>query len=202
MNHTSGLDAVAIVLCIVTKSSSTYQLTSQYLLTNAKPTYRRKGLYCYLLSSSSKSPKILDEIVHNAVNLFDECEPVTLFKEEVKFFDEQADAIIKAALSVDTTPERERAKRLIIEDEIEENKEEIEEEETDEEDDHLLKELRRAIKTSEVTGCIIKNRVGSLEKEKLVDMFKEGMNIHLRILSSFFEIIKSEDAQQDLIDLT
>lgn len=63
------------------------------------------------------------------MGLFGEYEPVTLFKEEVKFFDEQADAIIKAALPVDTTPERERAKRLSIEDEIEEAKEEIEEEE-------------------------------------------------------------------------
>ena len=126
---------------------------------------------------------------------------MTLFKEEVKFFDEQADAIVKAALPVDTTPERERAKRLSIEDEIEETKEEIEEEETDEEDNHLMKELRRAIKTGDVIGCIIKNHVSSLEKEKLVDIFEEGMGIHLRILASFFEIIKSKDAQQDLIDL-
>jgi len=160
-----------------------------------------KAYIAVFLAHHSKSPKILDEIVHNAMDLFDEYEPVTLFKEEVKFFDEQADAIVKAALPEDTTPERERAKRLSIEDEIEEAKEEIEEEETDEEDDHLMKELRRAIKTGEVIGCIIKNRVGSLEKEKLVDIFKEGMDIHLRILSSFFEIIKSKDAQQDLIDL-
>jgi len=160
-----------------------------------------KAYIAVFLAHHSKSPKILDEIVHNAMDLFDEYEPVTLFKEEVKFFDEQADAIVKAALPEDTTPERERAKRLSIEDEIEEAKEEIEEEETDEEDDHFMKELRRAIKTGEVIGCIIKNRVGSLEKEKLVDIFKEGMDIHLRILSSFFEIIKSKDAQQDLIDL-
>ena len=160
-----------------------------------------KAYIAVFLAHHSKSPKILDEIVHNAIGLFDKYEPVTLFKKDVKFFDEQADAIIKAALPVDTTPEKERVKRLAIEDEIEETKEEIEQEEVDEEDDHLLKELRRAIKTGEVIGCIIKNRVGSLEKEKLVDIFKEGMNIHLRILSSFFEIIKSKDAQQDLIDL-
>jgi len=152
------------------------------------------------LAHHSKSPKILDEIVHNAMGLFDEYEPVTLFKEEVKFFDEQADAIVKAALpTANTTPEQERAERLSIEDEIE-AKEEIEQKEDDEEDDHLIKELRRAIKTGEVIGCIIKNRVGSLEKEKLVDIFKEGMDIHLRILASFFEIIKSTDAQQDLND--
>lgn len=160
-----------------------------------------KAYIAVFLTHHSKSPKILDEIVCNAMCLFDKYKPATLFKEEVKFFDEQADAIIKTALPVDTTPERERVKRLSIEDEIEENKEEIEEEETDEEDDHLMKELRRAIKTGEVIGCIIKNRVASLEKEKVVDIFKEGMDIHLRILASFFEIIKGEDAQQDLIDL-
>ncbi|MCD6222040.1 TIR domain-containing protein [bacterium] len=160
-----------------------------------------KAYIAVFLAHHSKSPKILDEIELNAVCLFDKYKPVTLFREEVKFFDEQAGAIIKAVLPVNTTPERERAKRLSIKDKIEEAKEEIKEEKTDEEDTHLLEELRRAIKTGEVIGCIIKNRVGSLEKEKVVDIFEAGMDIYLRILFSFFEIIKSEDAQQDLIDL-
>lgn len=159
--------------------------------------------YAYIavfLAHHSKSPKILNELVRNAKCLFDKYTPVTLVKDEVKFFDEQADIIIKAALpSANTTPEQERAKRLSIEDRKEEAKEEIEQKEADEEDDHL-KELRRAIRTGEVIGCIIKNRVGSLEKEKMVDIFKEGMNIYLRILASFFEIIKSKEAQQNLID--
>jgi len=152
------------------------------------------------LAHHSKSSKILDEIERNAMCLFDKYTPVALVKEEVKFFDEQADDIIKVALPGGTTPEKERVERLSIEDEIEEAKEEIEQKEDDEEDDHLIKELRRAIKTGEVIGCIIKNRIGSLEKEKVVNIFKEGMNIYLRILASFFEVIKSKDAQQDLID--
>ena len=160
-----------------------------------------KAYITVFLAHYSKTPKILDEIKLNAMCLFDKYEPATLVKEEVKFFDEQADAIIKAALPVDTMPEKERAKRLSVEDEIEETHEEMEKKEANEEDDHFTKELRRAIKTGEVLGCIIKNRVGSLEKEKVVDIFEEGMDIHLRILASFFEIIKSTDAQQDLIDL-
>jgi len=160
-----------------------------------------KAYITVFLAHYSKTPKILDEIKLNAMCLFDKYEPATLVKEEVKFFDEQADAIIKAALPVDTMPEKERAKRLSVEDEIEETHEEMEKKEANEEDDHFTKELRRAIKTGEVLGCIIKNRVGSLEKEKVVDIFEEGMDIHLRILASFFEIIKGRDAQRDLIDL-
>ncbi len=160
--------------------------------------------YAYIavfLTYHSKSPKILDEVELNAMCLFDKYKPVTLLKEEVKFFDEQADVIIKAALpSAMITPERERAKMLSFEDKIEETKEEIDQKEAEEEDG-FLKELRRAIRTGEVIGCIIKSRVGSLEKEKLVEIFKEGMDIYLRILAFFFEGIKSKEAQKDLINL-
>ena len=49
-------------------------------------------------------------------------------------------------------------------------------------------------------GCIIKNRAGSLEKVKLEKIFIEAMNVHLRILSNFFEIIQSESEQKDTVD--
>jgi len=62
-------------------------------------------------------------------------------------------------------------------------------------------ELRRAIRTVEVMGCIIKNRAGSLEKTKLERIFVEGMNVNLRILSYFFGMIKSEDISNAVIDI-
>ena len=68
-------------------------------------------------------------------------------------------------------------------------------------DGSLQMELRRAIKTSEVIGCIIKNRSGSLEKIKLEEIFKEAMNVHLRILSSYFELIKNEEGQNAIIEV-
>lgn len=162
--------------------------------------------YAYIavfLTYHSKSSKILEEIEINAMFLFDKHKPATLYKEEVKFFDEQADIIVKAALPSDIImPEQERAKRLSIKDKIEENKEKLEkEQQKDTEEDDFSKELRRAIRTGEVIGCIIKNRVGSLGKEKVVSLFKEGMEIYLRILSYFFAFIKNEQSQQILIDL-
>jgi hypothetical protein len=69
-----------------------------------------------------------------------------------------------------------------------------------ENDDDLAMELRRSIKTVEVMGCIVKNRAGSLEKSKLELIFEEAMKVHFRILTSFFELIKNEKEQQEIVN--
>jgi hypothetical protein len=143
----------------------------------------------------------LDEIEANALILFDKYKPATLTRDEVKFFDEQVNTIVKAALPPATImPEKERAERLKMQDEIEQSPKDMEEKEKSEEYDPLEKELRRAIRTVEVMGCIIKNRAGSLEKTKIEEIFNEGVNVYLRILSGFFNYIKSEDGQKSVID--
>lgn len=143
----------------------------------------------------SKNVKILEEIELNALCLFDKYSPATLTKDEVKFFDEQADIIIKAVLpSNKEAPEKVRTEKLKIRDKIEESHENAKEEEDDINNKNFLAvELRRSIKTVEVMGNIIKNRAGSLEKTKLEEIYKEAMNVHLRILTSFFEVIKNEE---------
>ena len=50
-------------------------------------------------------------------------------------------------------------------------------------------------------GRIIRNRSGSLGKTDLEMVFEEGMKIHLRMLSEFFEIISNERDQQDIIEI-
>jgi len=146
------------------------------------------------LAHHSKNIKILEDITRNASALFAQLSPATLTKGEISFFDEHINAIIKASLPpLNTTPEKERGKRLKTRDEMELPQEE-------QESALLVKELRRAIKTVEVMGCIIKNRAGSLEKTKLEGIFKEAMDVHLRILFYFLELIKDEKGQRDLID--
>ncbi|CUU08733.1 ATPase [Candidatus Kryptonium thompsonii] len=153
------------------------------------------------MTHHSKSVDILDEIEANALILFDKYKPATLTRDEVKFFDEQVNTIVKAALPPATImPEKERAERLKMQDEIEQSPKDMEEKEKSEEYDPLEKELRRAIRTVEVMGCIIKNRAGSLEKTKIEEIFNEGVNVYLRILSGFFNYIKSEDGQKSVID--
>ena len=152
------------------------------------------------MSHHSKNIGILCTVERNVRGLFDKYEPATLIKDEVKFFDEQVDKIIEPSLpSVDTTPETERKKRLRTQDKLELSQNAEEQEDSDKEDS-LGRDLRRAIKTVEVMGTIIKNRAGSLEKTKLEEIFLDGMNLHLRILSSFFDLIKDKEGQEAIID--
>jgi hypothetical protein len=153
------------------------------------------------IAHHSKDIKILDKIESNVSYLFDKHKSATLIKEEVGFFDEQADIIVEAALPPgNTTPEKERKEILKIEDGVEQSQEDIKKIEDSDKEDSLGKELRRAVKTVEVMGHIIKNRAGSLEKAKLEEMFRLAMNVHLRILSSFFDIIKDKNDQKSVID--
>jgi len=146
----------------------------------------------------TKDINILDELELNAMSLFDKYKPVSLTKDDVKFFDEQIDIIVKASLPPSSiTPEKTRHEIL----EIQDNEEKKEEEKIIEMDEPLEKDLRRAIRTAEVIGAILKNRGGSLEKTKSEELFEEAMNIHLRILSSFFEIIKDGNAQKMIVEI-
>jgi hypothetical protein len=152
------------------------------------------------IAHHSRNTNILDELKKNAKSLFSEFKPASLTKSEVEFFDKEVDIIVEAALpSNNTNHDTERKKRLKIKDELEENGYDEEDEEEFESD--LKIELRRSIKTVEVMGCIIKNRAGSLEKKELEYLFKEAMNVHLRSLTNFFEIIKNEKEQQIFIEL-
>ena len=145
---------------------------------------------------------ILEEIERIASSLFDEYRPATLTKGEMKFFDEQAHIIVKAVLpAANITPEMNRAEILKFQDNLEQSLEDKENEEYIDENDPSEKNLRKAIKTVEVMGCITRNRAGSLEKEKLRKIFSDGMDVHLRILSSFFKMIQSEDQQKEIVEV-
>jgi len=149
------------------------------------------------VSHHSSNSDILDEIVHNTLGLFDGCEPASLSNDELSFFNEKVGTIINPVLpSTSTTPEMERNNRLSAQNDHEQkNSNDI----AIEEDDAFAIDLRRSIKTVEVIGRIIKNRAGSLDKSRLQSMFEEAMNVHLRILSFFFKIIKQENEQQEII---
>lgn len=156
------------------------------------------------ISHHSNNEQILDEILVNSLYLFDKYKPATLNNEETAFFDNKLDDIVKAVLpSKTSTPEIERSilqKRKDAREEFEEENSEIIEQ-IEEDDDELSIELRRSIKTVEVMGRIIRNRSGSMKKTKLVEIFEEGMNVHLRILTSFFDIIKQADAEKEIVEI-
>jgi hypothetical protein len=149
------------------------------------------------VSHHTKNPFVLDEIVKTAEDLFVKFRPSTLSNDELEFFDEKLDMIIKAVLpEPNTTPEKARQQLLERQDQIEREKQP----ENEEAEDEFAREMRRSIKTVEVMGTIIKNRGGSLLKPKLESIFEQGMKVHLRIIDSFIHIIKDENNQDEIVE--
>lgn len=159
------------------------------------------------IAHHTKSNYLLDELLLNAEILFEKYNPATLDTKELSFFDKHQDKIIKAILpSYKHNADEERTKLLIKKSEIEEQQIEhtnINQQDTTNDPDtpELLSNLRLSIKTVEVMGLIIKNRSGSLDLKRLEYIYEQGLKVHLRILSSFIEIIKDEKAEQDIVDL-
>ena len=150
------------------------------------------------ISHHSKNIFILKEIISIASSQFGKHKPLTLTRDELNFFDEQAEVIAQAVLpEAGDMPEQNREQDLIAQDQLEQLNEN---EDINNEDDELIRELRRSVKTVEVMGMIIKNRAGSLEKDKLESVFEAGMKVHLRVLQSFIEFVKKEENQQDTVE--
>ena len=158
------------------------------------------------ISHHSKNEYILDEITLSACGLFEAHAPATLEKDQTQCLDAQVDIIVRAVLPhAIATPEAERTKRLEMQDQEDQrirgaDGQNIQDEEDIQGDDDLETEFRRSIKTVEVMGRIIKNRSGSLERPRLEQIFEEAMQVHLRILTYYLEmVIRDEEEVIDLI---
>lgn len=143
----------------------------------------------------SKDKSLIEKIVTRADSLFPDYQPATLNNEELAFF--RSDIVSKPQLpSVNNSAVQQRSEALRRQDEFEEKQENLinDDEEVGTE---LSRELRRSIKTVEVLGCILRNRAGSLKNTTLSMLFVKGVKVHLRVISSFFELVKQITAEDD-----
>ncbi|ABE52803.1 TIR domain-containing protein [Methanococcoides burtonii] len=152
------------------------------------------------LTHHSKNSTIFKKIEMVASSLFDKYKPARLTKNEMKFFDKQENIIFEQVFpSGNTRPEKERAEILNQQDELEQYQENnLQEEDVNNNSSDV--DLRRALKTVEVVGCIIRNHSGSLKKADLENLLCVGMNVHLRLLSNLFELINNETEQEKMVD--
>jgi len=148
------------------------------------------------IAHHTKSNYILDELLLNAEILFEKYRPATLSTEELSFFDSHEEDIVKAILpSYEHNANEERNKLLNHKSEVEEiqqEKSEVQYSETDERESELIRNLRLSIKTVEVMGLVIKNRSGSLDLKRLEYIFEQRLNVNLRVITSFLELIQNE----------
>ncbi|KAA6334499.1 hypothetical protein EZS27_017188 [termite gut metagenome] len=156
------------------------------------------------IAHHTKSNYILDELLLNAEILFEKYKPATLSTDELSFFDGHEKQIVKAVLpSYEHNVNVERNNLLnhksAVEDSIQE-KQEVQNIDTEAQESELIRNIRLSIKTVEVMGLVIKNRSGSLDLKKLEYIFEQGLNVHLRIITSFLELIQNEQSEQEMVE--
>ena len=150
------------------------------------------------ISHHSRNIFLLDEIIKISSGLFQNNIPSTLDRQQLHFFDQRSNVITRASFPLlPANSEHERKNKLKMEDKLEQEKND---DYTNDGQSELIRELRRGIKTVEVMGMIIKNRVGSLQSNKLESIFQSGMRVHLRLMTSFIELIQEEETQQVIIN--
>lgn len=136
----------------------------------------------------SKDQNLILEIAKRADDMFKEFQPATLDKEELDFFRPNIIEHQQIGERKHNVAE-ERRKELEVRDKIEEAELQKDDSLDDEDDNGLSAQLRRSIKTVEVIGCIMRNRAGS-SRTMLEGLLTTGCNVHLRIISSFFDLVK------------
>lgn len=151
------------------------------------------------IAHHTKNLSLLSLMVKVADNIFSKYPPATFDKRCLSVFQKQSVSIPQPSLPAQNNVEANRAKALKMQDEMEEISED---EQIDEGDaaDELSMELRRSTKTVEVIGAIVKNRAGSLGNEQLKNMFLTGVNVHLRMASSFLTLVEKMTEEDNYSD--
>ena len=156
------------------------------------------------IAHHTKSNYLLDELLLNAEILFEKHLPATLDTDELSFFDKHEDEIVKAILPSFGHNSVEERKKILEEksrqEEARKDENEVADNIFDEESNELVTNLRLGIKTVEVMGLIIKNRSGSLDKQKIEYIYEQGMKVHLRIIKSFINLIREEKSEKEFIN--
>ena len=154
------------------------------------------------IAHHTKANYLLEKLLEKANSLFEKYQPATLNHKELSFFDAHEKQIIKAVLPIAGNNVNENRQQLLKQkgkiEEFQTENDKTKEEQENEND--FLRDLRSSIKTVEVMGMVIKNRSGSLELKQLEKIFEQGINVHLRIVTSFIQLIQNDKAEKEIVD--
>ncbi len=143
------------------------------------------------VSHHSKEDSVLDEIILTALSLYENEPPASLNKESVSFIQDVIESFKTPQLeSANYKEERER--RWETKDE-KERKEDCEKDSGEEDAADTASKLHQGIKTIEILGQILRNRYGSLQTTKQIQIFTEGQNLGLRMLGNFHNLLAETD---------
>lgn len=150
------------------------------------------------LTHHTKDPWILDEIQLCMMDLFQDYKPAALESGDLEFMKEFLDAIPKLVLEKREIEEERKADNR-QKDQAEEMERELGARARDLEPSDMLARINRAFKGVELIGQILRNRHGSLEKSRLIEMAEEAYGVGLRFLQCFLSA--SEASKEEVIKM-
>lgn len=148
------------------------------------------------IAHHTRNTALINLIAELAKKMFARFEPATMDKKCLSVFSAIESKIATPSLPSSYSPEENRQEQLRQKDEMEvQNK--YDDYDDDDIHDEFALELRRSIKTVEVIGSIIKNRPGSLRIQQQTLLFEEAMDVQLRLVSSFLELVRRINESKD-----
>ncbi|OUL19727.1 hypothetical protein BV378_31370 [Nostoc sp. RF31YmG] len=150
------------------------------------------------LTHHSKDPWILDEILLSVMDIFSEEEEVTLEAGSLSFIQDFIKEIPDLVLEKrDARQERlEDDKRKDLIEECEEANSYLDENQNQSE---FIAKVNKVFRSIEVCGQILRNRMGSMERNSLELIYEESLSVSLRFLSvflNFSESLKEESVRK------
>jgi hypothetical protein len=141
-----------------------------------------------------KNISLIEEVLLNTMLLYDEYPEINLDGDDVKHIDEYAISINEEIIDAYDKSEDERRKALSASDENDEADEIIEENTEKGEVSIAVRKLKKAIRTIEVMGHILKNHSNEIELIHVNECFLNALNAYRRICNMFIiEFKKSKD---------
>ena len=125
--------------------------------------------------------EIIDDILLRTICALDHVKPSELHRQEAKIFDEIVAAIPSQVLSGNTV-EFEREKERDKRDRRELNEQSEIDNEEEKESHHYVNDTYRIMKNSEILGQILRNKYGSLERKKILEIIETIADGGLRLV--------------------
>ena len=142
------------------------------------------------ITHHTKNKKLLDDILIYTMSIFESFTEATLNKDETDFISKSVKNLGTITVAPNGhNPEVTRNKKLETKDVLKPIVERIEDKIEEQDDNLLLVEIRKAAKSLEIIGQIMRNQRGTFKRDRLEELFLEGQNVGLRVLKSFIELM-------------
>jgi hypothetical protein len=140
----------------------------------------------------SKNIMLIEEVLINTMVQYDDYNEISLTFDEVNHIEEYASKLNKEVIEEYDNSEEKRRLILLGNDN--------EKEDTEDTADYsvelktLIAKLKKAMRTVEVMGHILKNHSGEIEKKHLIECYTNAINVYRRICNMFMEEFKKTEA--------